>query len=64
MAGLIIGVTPYYNYDRKTEYMPEGYNRGVEGMGGAMISLHYDLTPEEMRDALNRVDAVIFSGGV
>ncbi len=63
MAGLVIGVTPYYNYDRKTEYMPEGYSRGVEWMDGSMISLHYDLTQEQMRNALSRVDAVIFSGG-
>ena len=29
-----------------------------------MISLHYDLTPEKMREVLSQVDAVIFSGGV
>ena len=63
MDRLVIGVTPYYDYSRKTEYMPEGYSRGVEHMDASMISLHYDLSPERMREALSRVDAVIFSGG-
>ena len=63
MDRLVIGVTPYYDYTRKTEYMPEGYSRGVEHMGASMVSLHYDLSPERMREALSRVDAVIFSGG-
>ena len=63
MDRMVIGVTPYYDYTRKTEYMPEGYSRGVEQMDASMISLHYDMTPERMREALSRVDAVIFSGG-
>ena len=64
MGRMVIGVTPYFDYNRKTEYMPEGYSRGVEHMGASMISLHYDLAPEKMREVLSQVDAVIFSGGV
>ena len=58
-----IGVTPYFNYDSGEEYMPEGYIRGVEHVGGEMVTLHYDTPLEALKDIVDGLDGLIFAGG-
>lgn len=58
-----IGVTPYFNYDSGEEYMPEGYIRGVEHVGGEMITIHYDTPLAALADVADGLDGVIFAGG-
>lgn len=59
-----IGVVPYYHYEENHEYMPEGYTRAVDGLGGEMIPIHYDTAPSALKTLVAGLDAVIFSGGV
>lgn len=58
-----IGVTPYFNYDSGEEYIPEGYIRGVEHVGGEMVTLHYDTPLEALKDIVDGLDGLIFAGG-
>ncbi len=58
-----IGVTPYFNYDSGEEYMPEGYIRGVEHVGGDMVTIHYDTPLDALPGVVDGLDGVIFAGG-
>lgn len=58
-----IGVTPYFNYDTGEEYMPEGYFRGVEHVGGEMVVIHYDTDLSLLPEIVDSLDGVILAGG-
>ena len=63
MRRMTIGVTPYYNLERKEEYMPEGYIRAVEMIGAQMRVIHYDTAEHTLKEMVDTLDGVIFSGG-
>ena len=58
-----IGVTPYFNYDTGEEYMPEGYFRGVEHVGGEFVVIHYNTDLAALPGIVDTLDGVIFAGG-
>lgn len=58
-----IGVTPYFNYDTGEEYMPEGYFRGVEHVGGEFVVIHYNTDLSLLPQIVDTLDGVIFAGG-
>lgn len=60
----LIGVVPYYSDKNGGEYMPGGYFRGVEAMGGEIMAVHYDTPAEDLPGLAGKLDALIFSGGV
>ncbi len=64
MTKPVIGVVPYYSESSGGEYMPGGYIRCVEHLGGEMRVLHYDTPAEDLKGIAEQLDGLIFSGGV
>ncbi len=64
MTKPLVGVIPYYSEKNGGEYMPGGYFRGVEALGGEFRVIHYDTPAEELPGLVKGLDALIFSGGV
>ena len=60
---MTIGITPYFNLEKKEEYMPEGYIRSVELIGAEMRVIHYDTEERALKELADTLDGVIFSGG-
>lgn len=58
-----IGVTPYFNYDTGEEYVPEGYFRAVEHLGGEFVIIHYNTDLSLIDDIVDTLDGIIFAGG-
>ena len=58
-----IGVMPYFNYETGEEYMPEGYFRAVEHVGGEFVVIHYNTDLNVLPGIVDTLDGVIFAGG-
>lgn len=58
-----IGVTPYFNYETGEEYVPEGYFRAVEHVGGDFVLIHVNTDHSRMAEIVETLDGVIFAGG-
>ena len=59
-----IGIPPYYNYEDRTEYMPEGYLRAAECLNAELVTLHYDIPEGHLPPLVKTLDGLILSGGV
>lgn len=58
-----IGVTPYFNYETNEEYVPEGYFRAVEHVGGEFVLIHYNTDLSLIDEIVETLDGIIFAGG-
>ena len=64
MAKPRIGITPYFDYEKNEEYMPEGYIRAAELLNGELVTLHYDTPAPSFPSLVRSLDGIILSGGV
>ncbi len=59
----LIGVTPWYDYDKRTTYIKDGYCEGILKAGGLAAILPMTTDFEVLDEILERFDGFLISGG-
>lgn len=58
----VIGITPYKNDEG--EYIPKGYSKGIERIGGEMLVITRSTPLEQVDEIVSKLDAMLIPGGV
>ncbi|HEY9061641.1 MAG TPA: gamma-glutamyl-gamma-aminobutyrate hydrolase family protein [Pseudobacteroides sp.] len=59
----LIGVTPWYDYDKQLTFIKKGYCEGVNKAGGLGVLLPMCTQPELMENMVQSCDGFLISGG-
>ncbi len=59
----LIGITPCYNYEKKTTYIPDGYCEGVLEAGGIAVLLPFTCDDGVLSEIIQQLDGFMISGG-
>ncbi|HHW48242.1 MAG TPA: gamma-glutamyl-gamma-aminobutyrate hydrolase family protein [Clostridiaceae bacterium] len=59
----LIGVTPFYDYEKKITYIKHGYMEGIAEAGGLGVLLPLMQKEDELADICKRLDGFLISGG-
>lgn len=59
----LIGVTPWYDYEKEMPFVRKGYFEGIMEAGGLPVLLPYTTNPEILGQALDRCDGLLLTGG-
>jgi len=59
----LIGITPWYDYDKRITYIKDGYIEGVARAGGLPVLLPLTVDEEFLADIMTRFDGFLLSGG-
>ncbi len=58
-----IGVTPWYDYDKRITYIKPGYCEGITAAGGIPLLLPLVSEAEVLEELLAKMDGILISGG-
>ncbi len=59
----LIGITPWYDYDKRLTYIKDGYIEGVAEAGGLPVLLPLIVDEELLDEMVLRFDGFLLSGG-
>jgi putative glutamine amidotransferase len=59
----LIGVTPWYDYDKKITYIKNGYCEGINNAGGIGLLLPVTQDTDELDDIIEKCEGFLISGG-
>lgn len=59
----IIALTPYHNIEKDEPYMRPAYLKAIRATGGIPVILPLEADEDDLRQVLNHVDGVLFTGG-
>ncbi len=59
----LIGITPWYDYDKKTTYIKDGYCEGVNRAGGLGMLIPMTVDGNVVDGIMARCDGFLISGG-
>lgn len=59
----VIGVTPWYDYDKSMTYIRKGYIEGIDKAGGLPVILPVATSNEMLDEIVERFDGFLLSGG-
>lgn len=59
----LIGITPWYDYDKKLTYIKDGYIEGIIKVGGLAVLLPLVTDETLLEEIMTRFDGFLLSGG-
>jgi len=59
----LIGITPWYDYDKRLTYIKDGYIEGIAKAGGMPVLLPLTVDEEFLEEIMARFDGFLLSGG-
>jgi len=59
----LIGITPWYDYDKRLTYIKDGYIEGIDKAGGLPVLLPLSVDEELLEEITARFDGFLLSGG-
>ena len=59
----LIGITPWYDYEKKITYIKHGYMEGIAEAGGLGVLMPLAWKEDELQDMCKRFDGFLLSGG-